>query len=458
MQINENSEEMSLVIFRRDLRLDDNTALIYATQSSKKVLPIFIFDPVLLQNPNRSNNAIKFMQESINDLESQLRSIGARLYRFQGSPEKILDLILTDKELNVNNVFINRDYTPYSLKRDRLLLKVSQNRNTKFRTLSDLLLNEPELVLKRDGSPYSIFTPYFNKAKENLIPLPRTMDAKNFHIKSIEFEIKEGIDGFEKSNQKDKLSGGRKNGIKILSEISKFRNYEIDRDFPAKEATTKLSAHLRFGTISIREAYHKIKNSKIPSLIRQLFWRDFYHYIGFHYPHVFKFPFRVKYNGIKWMNDKQRFLAWKEGKTGFPIVDAGMRQLNMTGFMHNRIRMIVSSFLTKDLLLNWQWGERYFAQNLIDFDLSVNNGNWQWSSSTGCDAVPYFRIFNPWTQQRKYDPQCEYIKKFIVELRHLSPKEIHNLEKRRPLNLKYPKPIVDHSIARKQAIALYKTI
>ncbi len=447
----------SLVIFRRDLRLSDNTALITAMESSKQVIPIFIYDSLLLNNPNRSQNAIQFMQESILDLQNQLEEFGGKLYLFQGKPWIIVENLLSNRELEISTIFINRDYTPYSQKRDTLIARVAKDKDVKIRIFADLLLNEPETVLKKDGSPYTVFTPFYNKSIENLIAIPNENILNNIYSQPIESELMDQK-GELITNPHVFIRGGRKNGLKILSEIQKFTEYKLNRDFPAKQGTTTLSAHLRFGTVSIREAYHYIYNHDILSLVRQLYWRDFYHYIGFHFPHVFNNPFRNKFKALEWSQDKDKFERWSEGKTGFPIIDAGMRQLNKTGFMHNRVRMIVASFLTKDLQINWQWGERDFSQKLVDFDISVNNGNWQWSSSTGCDAVPYFRIFNPWTQQRKFDPKCEYIKKYIPELRSLTQQEIHNLENQRPKGVKYPKPIVNHSKAREQAIVMFKNL
>ncbi len=457
MMNNETSDNSSIVIFRRDLRLNDNSALISAIESSNLVLPVFIYDSLLLTSPNKSKNAIQFMQESIKDLEAQLERVGGKLFLFEGKPWVILDRLLSDHQQNFTSIFLNRDYTPYSQKRDNLLAEVAQKRNVRLRIFSDLLLNEPETILKKDGTPYTVFTPYYNRATENIVLKPKENPLKGNFLKINDFAI---IDSKNEliSNPHTYIKGGRHVGLKILSKIDKFDSYEIDRDFPAKESTTNLSAHLNFGTISIRETFHRFYDCRNIPLLRQLYWRDFYHYIGFHFPFVYKSSFREKYRLIQWFNDKEKFKLWTEGKTGFPIIDAGMRQLNQTGFMHNRVRMIVASFLTKDLHINWQWGERYFAQRLIDYNISVNNGNWQWSSGTGCDAVPYFRIFNPWTQQRKFDPEGEYIKKYIPELRDLDTQEIHNLEKSSIKDLGYPRPIVNHFKARKQAIMMFQNL
>ncbi|MHA1995970.1 MAG: cryptochrome/photolyase family protein [Candidatus Hodarchaeales archaeon] len=447
----------SLVIFRRDLRLADNTAFYAAVESSKHVIPVFIYDLYLLNNPNRSLNAIQFMQESLLDLKRQLKKAGGELYQFKGKPWIIVENLLSDRDLDIKSIFINRDYTPYSKKRDELIRKKAKDRNVRYRIFSDLLLNEPELVLKKDGSAYTVFTPFYRRASEIKISLPEEVNADNIYSDSIESLFRSEDLDFS-TNPLTFMKGGRDEGILILENISEFTNYENDRNYPAKKGTTLLSPHLRFGTLSIREVYKAIYSQGNIPLIRQLYWRDFYHYIGFHFPHVFTGPFRSKYKTLKWASGKNLFKEWTEGMTGFPIVDAGMRQLNKTGYMHNRVRMIVASFLTKDLQINWQWGEIFFARKLLDYDISVNNGNWQWSSSTGCDPVPYFRIFNPWTQQKKFDSECHYIKEYIPELRGLTPKEIHGLEKQRPSGLKYPKPIVDHSKARKAAILMFKNI
>jgi len=289
------------------------------------------------------------------------------------------------------------------------------------------------------------------------IKIPKSIESNNILGKFTEAFSDNIVLDIQK-NTRSYIEGGRKKGVPILQRAADFKEYETERDFPAKRLTTQLSPHLKFGTLSIREVYKAFKDQGNFSLIRQLYWRDFYYQIGFFFPHVFKGSFREKYQSLKWAYDKNLFRKWYKGETGFPIVDAGMKQLNSTGFMHNRVRMIVASFLTKDLQINWQWGEKYFAQKLIDFDIAVNNGNWQWSSSTGCDPSPYFRIFNPWTQQKKFDPECEYIKTFIPALRNLSPKDIHNLKNRRPVGIDYPKPIVNHSEARKKALLMFKNI
>jgi deoxyribodipyrimidine photo-lyase len=425
----------SLFIFRRDLRLEDNTGLIEAMRSSKEVIPCFIFDPAQVgNNVYKSGNALQFMVESLRDLEKQLEKKGGILFLFYGEPERIVSDLIGKGE--VNSVFVNRDYTPFSRMRDKGILDVCMSKNISFRSFGDCLLNEPESVLKKDGKPYTVFTHFYNKSLENKVRAPQKNDLNNFYRKEIALSVGNGI--YEKICQKADR--------KILENIGEHGNYAKTRDYPSKR-TTLLSAHLKFGTLSVRGVYQEIskKLGTTHPLLRQLYWRDFFTYIGYHFPKVFGSSFHEKYDRIRWSYDKENFKSWCAGLTGFPIVDAGMWELKETGFMHNRVRMIAASFLTKDLHIDWRWGEKYFAQKLFDYDPCVNNGNWQWSASTGCDAQPYFRIFNPWLQQKKFDPDCEYIKKWVPELSKLKPEEIHSLSKRRPPKLRdYPTPIVDH--------------
>jgi deoxyribodipyrimidine photo-lyase len=451
----------SLFVFRRDLRLEDNSGLINALSISKKVIPIFILDQYLIGNKTLSSNAKQFLKESLLDLMHKFDLKKAQLFIHHGKPTLIINELLNRKELKINKIIMNRDYTQYSQQRDTKIKEICRRNNIKFVLTADLLLNEPEVVNKSDGTPYTIFTPFFKKSQQFLVNKPEKIDKNNFYTDDITDMISREELGQKLSyqNRNIHVAGGRAKGLEILHQIHSLKNYDIERDFPAIRGTTNLSAHLKFGTVSIREAYFAIKQVENYTLLRQLYWRDFYIHIGFHFPHVFKGSFRPKYDRMDWSNDKDLFQAWCEGKTGFPIVDAGMRQLNSTGWMHNRVRMIVASFLTKDLLINWQWGEKYFAQKLVDYDISVNNGNWQWAASTGCDPVPYFRIFNPWLQQKKFDPQCDYIKQFIPELRDYAPKIVHNLFKSHPRDLKdYPNPIVNHATMREKAKIMFKLL
>jgi deoxyribodipyrimidine photo-lyase len=455
----------SIFVFRRELRLDDNTGLIAALQASKQVIPCYIFDPRQVedkQNPYKSNNALQFMIESIIDLDKQILSStksdgNSSLHIFYGEAENIIEQLL--QKAQIDAVFSNRDYTPFSKSRDDIIKQVCEKYNVSFCQFSDYLLNEPVSVLEEKGFPFKVFGHFYKKVITNQIRHPQKYNCNegnnNFFTLPINSEIEEKDNFYnkliEKPNESLYVHGGRSNCIKILANLHNFKDYESERHYPAKlSATTHLSAHIKFGTCSIREVFYAVKERlgiEHP-LIRQLFWRDFFTYIAYHFPHVFGAPFNRKYeNKIKWNNDICLFKAWCNGLTGFPIVDAGMRQLNSTGYIPNKIRMIVATFLTKDLQIDWQWGEKYFAQKLVDYDPSVNNGSWQWVASTGCNRQHHFRIINPWIQQKKFDPECEYIKKWVVELQDIPANSIHNLNKQRPMDLvvEYPFPIVNHS-------------
>lgn len=448
----------SIFIFRRDLRLNDNTALIEALKLSKIVIPCFIFDPRQVDDENKykSNNAIQFMIESLNDLQSQLKNKGL-LNLFYGKNQKIIEEIFNKK--NIDALFVNSDYTPFSLERDLSIQNICTKYNVVFKSYFDLLLTEPKEIVTSNGTPYKIFTAFFQKAVKKHIPDTIKNKHTNYYDKQIDVESSKNFINTIPINKNSWLKGGTTNCKNILKSLTKFENYRIEKNFPAKD-TTYLSAHLKFGTCSIREIYHAIKKQLSPNhpLIRQLFWRDFFTHVAYNWPYVFGSAFKKKYNKLKWDHDSHLFNLWCKGKTGFPIVDAGMRQLNETGFMHNRVRMIVASFLVKNLHMNWQLGEKYFATKLIDYDPSVNNGNWQWVASTGCDSQPYFRIFNPWIQQKKFDQQCIYIKTWVPELKNLEPKKIHSLYLQ-TINIQdYPKSIIDYSKESKVAITLYKNI
>lgn len=441
----------SLYIFRRDLRLHDNTALIEALKNSEEVIPCFVFDPRQVgKNPYRSINAIQFMIESLKYLKRELAKREARLYLFAGEVEKVVaELIVSE---TVDAVFVNRDYTPFSRKRDQRLKSQAAKRGVDFNSHFDLLLTEIGTVMSGAGTPYTVYTHFANKAAKIPVRRPKKNSFRNYISKSIRLEkpqLLESVLPKAEFNKEIFIDGGRKNALKLMKRLKGLSNYDQERNLPAMEATTGLSAHNKFGTVSIREVYHAIAGSLGSShaLIRELYWRDFFTHVAYHFPHVFGHAFHHKYDSLHWDNNRRKFKAWRDGETGFPMVDAGMRQLNASGFMHNRVRMIVASFLVKDLHIDWRWGEKYFAQKLIDYDPSVNNGNWQWAASTGCDAQPYFRIFNPWIQQRKFDPDSNYIKKWVPELRPYQSKQIHKLEK--GISLKgYRKAMVEHSEAK----------
>jgi deoxyribodipyrimidine photo-lyase len=461
---NNEKKEKSLFIFRRDLRLEDNTGLIAALENSNEVICAFIFD-TRQANPEKnkyfSENAFQFMIESLKELNEELKSKNSKLYIFEGiASEVINELIIREK---IDSIYANKDYTPFSMKRDAEINQVCKKHNIKFELFDDALLHPSEKTLKSDGKAYNVFTPFYKNAMNIEVSIPKKNNHKNYYSKNIN-----GTVSFPKHNINSKIfvNGGRKNALKILSGINKFENYQNERDYPKLQATTGLSAHNKFGTLSIREIYYAMAKElgQEHMLVRQLYWRDFFTIIAFYNPQVFGHAFNSKYDKIEWINDEKNknFIAWKNGMTGFPIVDAGMRELNTTGYMHNRVRMIVASFLTKDLHIDWRLGEKYFASKLVDYDPAVNNGSWQWSASTGCDAQPYFRIFNPWRQQERFDETSEYIKRWVPELKELNSKQINNLEDEKIYDSvknkigKYPKPIVEHSVESKIAIDMFR--
>lgn len=450
---------LSLFIFRRDLRLQDNNGLIAAAASSKQILPCFIFDKRQIENnPYKSDNAIQFMAHSLQELSNALQKKNGKLYFFYGIAEEVIDRLISSHAINA--VFINRDYTPFSDHRDQKIEKICHKHAIDFHVFADSLLHEPEEITKSDHHPYSIFTPYFKRASKQPVQSPQAMKATHYFRNKIEFEDKDILEKcLAKKNANLTVKGGRIEALALLKNIARLKDYQKERDIPALSSTTKLSAHNKFGTVSIREVYKKIVDTfgKQHSLIIELYWRDFFTQVAYFYPHVFNHPFHKKYEKLKWKNREKDFRAWRDGMTGFPIVDAGMRELNISGYMHNRVRMITASFLTKDLQIDWRWGEKYFAQKLVDYDPAVNNGNWQWAASTGCDAQPYFRIFNPWLQQKKFDPECLYIKRWVPELARVPNKLIHEWYKApRLLGTNYPYPIVDHDTQSQQAKMLYK--
>jgi len=427
-------QKVVLFWFRRDLRLEDNAGLYYAQKKGLPVLPIFIFDKNILDKlEDKKDGRVEFIHQAILNLNEQLKEFGSSINVFHSTPENVFNKFV--KEYDIECVYTNHDYEPYANERDVAVKEFLINNKIEFKTYKDQCIFEKDEVVKDDGKPYTIFTPYSRKWKLRLTdfhvkPYPNKKYFKNF-IQTKTFNIPTLKElGFEKS------------GLEFPSTtISKsiVANYKEQRDFPAIKGTSKLSLHLRFGTVSIR-ALAKQALLLNETWLNELIWRDFYMMILYHFPHVAKNSFKTQYDRIEWRNNEHEFKAWCEGKTGFPIVDAGMRELNSTGFMHNRVRMIVASFLVKDLLIDWRWGEAYFAQKLLDFDLSANNGGWQWAAGSGCDAAPYFRVFNPTEQTKKFDPKYEYVRKWVPEFN----------------TAKYPKPIVDHSAARLRVLSVYK--
>lgn len=428
-------KEIAIFWFRRDLRLEDNAGLYHALKSGLEVLPLFIFDQNILQKlNNKYDKRVDFIYQTIFSLKKELEKLGTTLLVKSGFPSDIWKEIF--KEYNVKEIYTNHDYEKYALERDEAIKNISNQSGIAFYSFKDQCIFEKKEILSGSNEPYTVFTPYSKKWKATLTefyvkpyPIEKYVNLflkiDPFPMLSIE-EI-----GFEKTNiqfQNPELN------TKIIA------NYHKNRDIPSISGTSKLSMHLRFGTISIRKCVQfALKYNE--TWLNELIWRDFYMNILANFPQINQgLSFKPKYDLINWRNNSEEFESWCNGRTGFPIVDAGMRELNATGFMHNRVRMIVASFLCKDLLIDWRWGETYFSEKLLDFDFAANNGGWQWASGSGCDAAPYFRVFNPSEQTKKFDPQLEYIKRWVPEFQDFS----------------YPKPIVNHDFARKRALEVYK--
>ncbi|QDO92794.1 deoxyribodipyrimidine photo-lyase [Formosa sediminum] len=417
----------TLFWFRRDLRLTDNTALVEALKHSKNVLPIFIFDENILNELAADDARVTFIYKKLELINSELKLHKSSLLCLKGNPLEVWkDLI---KDYNIDAVYTNTDYEPYARTRDAEVETLLKTHNITFHNFKDHVIFEPQEVLKQDGQPYTVYTPYKNKWLEhfNGVTLNTDIQFKNLHQQQFDFPSLKSI-GFKASTK-----AVRAYQLEHVSEYAKFR------DFPNKDIGSYLGPHLRFGTVSIREIISELKPED-STFLSELIWREFFIQILFHFPHVVHNNFRSKYDDIAWRNNEEEFKLWCEGKTGYPMVDAGMRQLNKTGYMHNRVRMVTAAFLCKHLLIHWTWGEAYFAKHLLDYELASNNGNWQWSAGTGCDAAPYFRIFNPITQLEKFDKNLEYVKTWIPE---------YGTDK-------YPEPIVEHKEARMRALDTYK--
>jgi deoxyribodipyrimidine photo-lyase len=428
-------EKVAIFWFRRDLRLEDNAGLYHALKSGYKVLPIFIFDRNILDKlENKQDQRVEFILKALSDIQAQLLSFGSSLLIKYGCPTEIWKKLISDFE--ITEVFNNHDYEKYAVERDNQIGEMLNTKGIAFYTFKDQTIFEKNEVLSGAKTPYTVFTPYSRKWKETLNefylkPYATEKYYQNF-IKTDPFKLPtlEEIGFVETGSVFPKKE--------LHEEL--IKKYDEVRDIPSILGTSRLSVHLRFGTISIRKLAKKaiVLNEK---WLNELIWRDFYMNILYHFPHISEGQaFRKEYDNIIWRNNEVEFKKWCEGKTGYPIVDAGMRELNTTGFMHNRVRMITAGFLIKHLLIDWRWGEAYFAGKLMDFDFSANNGGWQWASSSGCDAAPYFRIFNPTSQTQKFDPQLKYIKKWIPELN----------------SFEYPQPIVEHSFARERVLKAYK--
>ncbi|WP_140486486.1 cryptochrome/photolyase family protein [Flavobacterium sp. GSA192] len=421
---------VSIFWFRRDLRLEDNIGLFHALKSNFPVIPLFIFDEAILDSLPKEDARVAFIHESLSKINSQLNEIGSSILIKKGKTVVVWQELIS--EFDIKEVFFNKDYEPFAINRDEAICQLLDTNKSISYCFKDQVIFEEKEITKADGLPYTVYTPYKNKWLEKfqtMTPL-REYDTSelfsNFYKSNFSFPSLEQI-GFEKSTIR----------VKPFS-LDNLKNYQETRDFPAVDSTSYLSPHLRFGTVSIRKMVNfAAKTNQV--FLSELIWREFFMQILYHFPKVVTQNFKSDYDGIQWRNNEEDFKRWCAGNTGYPMVDAGMRQLNETGYMHNRVRMVVASFLCKHLLIQWQWGEAYFAEKLLDYDLSANVGNWQWAAGTGCDAVPYFRVFNPEIQLKKFDEKGIYIRKWIPEF-----------------DLGYGEPMVDHAMARDRAIATYK--
>ena len=421
--------------FRRDLRLHDNAGLYHALRSGLPVRAIFIFDTEILDKlENKSDKRLVFIHQQLEKLNTELQKFGSRLDTFYGKPVNVWEKICL--ETKVSGVFTNHDYEPYAIERDETIRQYLKGQGISFNTYKDQVIFEKNDVVKDDGSPYTVFTPFMKRWKIILA-------EDSFQS----FSTENYFENFLSADPQPILSleqiGFKNTHVHFPSHFLKehlIRDYEKTRDIPGIAGTSRISVHLRFGTVSPRELF-RYAWSLSEKWVNELIWREFYMYILWHFPHVVNGAFKRQYDFLQWRNNETEFKCWCEGKTGYPIVDAGMRELNETGFMHNRVRMITATFLTKYLLIDWKWGEAYFAEKLLDFELASNNGGWQWSAGTGVDAAPYFRIFSMDEQTKRFDPELKYIQKWVPEFQDFS----------------YPAPIVDYAFARKRCLDFYKS-
>ena len=422
--------------FRRDLRLDDNVGLHEALKGDHAVLPIFIFDSDILEKLPEDDARVTFIHDTLQDIQSTLKEKHkSSIAMFHGKPIDIFKHLVDSYD--IGSVYTNHDYEPYAKARDEKVASFLSEKHIEFKTFKDQVVFEKSEIVKKDGNPYMVYTPYMKLWKATF----RALDFKGFSSEMVLKNLISTTDlpnlslldiGFIKSQQEIKP---------YLVTSSLIQDYEATRNFPSQDSTSKLGPHLRFGTVSIRKMVKKAIAEKNEIFWQELIWREFFTQILWHFPHTKNDSFKAKYDRIEWRNNETEFKAWCEGKTGYPLVDAGMRQLNETGFMHNRVRMLVGSFLCKHLLIDWRWGEAYFAEKLHDYDMASNVGNWQWVAGCGVDAAPYFRIFNPTTQIQKFDKDLNYIQQWVPDFQELT----------------YPMPIVDHKFARERCLETYKT-
>lgn len=428
-----NAPRICIHWFRRDLRLHDNHGLFRALAEHGDVLPIFIFDThILARLDTIRDRRVDFIHRTLQALQERLVEAGSSLHVEHGEPLAVWQKLLDTYDISA--VTTNGDHEPYAKQRDERVAALLKSKGIPFRTFKDTTLFGYDEILKDDGMPYTVYTPYARKWHSSFnvemeVPFPSEM---HFHrlwkTKPLPVPSLKSI-GFERTDLV---------ALPLVLSEETLRHYHQNRDFPAVDGTSRMSSHLRFGTVSVRELVRRGRKTN-PTYLNELIWREFFMQILWHFPHPER-AFKPAYDNIAWLPDEKGFEAWCQGRTGYPLIDAGMRELNATGLMHNRVRMVVASFLTKHLLVDWRWGEAYFARQLLDFELSSNNGNWQWASGSGCDATPYFRVFNPMLQQERYDSQLNYVKKWVEEYGSAN----------------YAKPIVVHEVARKRAIETYK--
>jgi len=425
---------VSIFWFRRDLRLDDNAGLYHALRGGAPVLPVFIFDTNILDGlEEKADKRVHFIHNALAALQARLEGMGSTLDVLLGRPMDCFKQLTA--EYQVTAVYTNHDYEPYALKRDREIRELLEGKRIVLHTYKDQVIFEKDEVVKDNKEPYTVFTPYSRKWKEKLNefylkPYPTEKYFHNFYKQPAKRLFSLDDIGFKSAPP---------GTLPALLDDEIARHYDTTRDYPAVAGTTRLGVHLRFGTVSIRQLARRAQQLN-ETLLNELIWREFYMMILWQFPHVVNGCFKKEYEHIKWRNNEREFALWCAGQTGYPIVDAGMRELNETGFMHNRVRMIVASYLTKHLLIDWRWGEAYFAEKLLDYDMAANNGNWQWAAGCGCDAAPYFRIFNPYLQTQKFDPELKYIRQWVPEYEELT----------------YVRPIVEHAVARERCLRVYK--
>ncbi|MGB2685715.1 MAG: deoxyribodipyrimidine photo-lyase [Olleya sp.] len=421
--------------FRRDLRLDDNVGFFNALQSDHPVLPIFIFDKSILDQLPKDDARVSFIYNTLQNMRDTLQAEHqSSIAMYYDNPKDVFKTLMD--EYTIDTVFTNHDYEPYATKRDKEIENLLSKNEIKFKTYKDQVIFEKDEVVKKDGDPYVVYTPYMRVWKENFKSYNLEIYYTNSYLNNLVEHTR--LPNLSLSDIGFKQSSQKIEDYTVTPTL--IQNYEATRNFPAKDATSKLGPHLRFGTVSVRKMIKKAIAENNEIFWQELIWREFFMQILWHFPQTHKDAFKAKYDRIEWRNNETEFKAWCEGKTGYPLVDAGMRQLNQTGFMHNRVRMLVGSFLCKHLLIDWRWGEAYFAEKLHDYDMSSNVGNWQWVAGSGVDASPYFRIFNPTTQIDKFDKQHDYIKQWVPDYQELT----------------YPKPIVDHKEARERCLKVYK--